>query len=394
MAGGGSPSERAVRALVARCQGTDFYPGRPRENAGGRPPSATEHQRAEVARVAMDLKRRRLAPSPARVRAVLPRLTLNKETGEPLSDRILRDVFKTRCYDETEDDPWQWLPSASQDYLQEKVKPLRVRTGRHILSNFHPNSWTSHVAIDPCSSLLPRVPWRLEEQQVAAMGKNKWTSKGSRKAGVNLRAAATALKQAGPNVLQVHWTPVFARGKIFIHVCDPAAPDPLLPAKLNDGNNLAMFVRKALPDALQQMQQEHGWASIPRVVVHDKASYMVNSVGELLNPVFGGALTEAGFRSWTGPPGSSTSWLCSKLGDVYLHETAISHIRRLLSNKFVCTRVDETFEQFKKRMRAVQDFMNSDDFSAEGGGGLQKLAKELPDRCRELLKRKGERLPK
>ena len=69
------------------------------------------------------------------------------------------------------------------------------------------------MAIDPCSSLLPRYPQRLEGQQVAAMGKNKWRSKKSPTDSVNARAPDTAKKQAGNDVLQVFWTPVLARGE-------------------------------------------------------------------------------------------------------------------------------------------------------------------------------------
>ncbi len=102
-------------------------------------------------------------------------------------------------------------------------------------------------------------------------------------------------------------------------------------------------------------------------------------------------------RSWLGQPGVSghtTAWLCAKLGDVYIHETAISHIRRLLASRFVCMRIDEQFWQFKKRMGAVQDHMNSDSFAAQGGRGLPGLCQELRDRCREVIDRKGGRIPK
>ena len=181
-----------------------------------------------------------------------------------------------------------------------------------------------------------------------------------------------------------------------IYVCDPEAAktDAALPAKLNDSANLAKFVRNVLHGELSQMATEHAWSNIPRVVVHDKASYMVNSAGEQLNAVFGGALAEAGFRSWVGPQGASTKWMSSKWGDVYLHETAIAHIRRLLATRFVSTRVDETWAQFKARMQAVQDFMNSDEFAADDGEGLQGLAKELHTRCRDVIRLKGARIPK
>lgn len=86
--------------------------------------------------------------------------------------------------------------------------------------------------------------------------------------------------------------------------------------------------------------------------------------------------------------------MSSKWGDAFLHETAIAHIRRLLATRFVSTRVDETWAQFRARMQAVEDYMNSDDFPANGGQGLNGLAKELHTRCRDAVQRKGARLPK
>ncbi len=74
--------------------------------------------------------------------------------------------------------------------------------------------------------------------------------------------------------------------------------------------------------------------------------------------------------------------------------TAISHIRRLLASKFVCTRVDEKVWQLKERMQKVQDFMNSPAFSAESGRGLAGLCTELHERCRGVIERRGGRIPK
>ena len=121
---------------------------------------------------------------------------------------------------------------------------------------------------------------------------------------------------------------------------------------------------------------------------------MANDKAQMLNPVFGGALAEAGLRSWTGPTGSDTKWLASRRGDLDPHETVISHIRRLLMQEFVCVRVDETYPQFKRRMRKVQDLMNSDAFRREPDGTvLLGLAKDVRERCEELRGRHGQRLP-
>ena len=395
--GGGKPSARAVRNQIHLCSDSSWYPGKPLSVSTGRPSVVTEHQKDEIARVAMELKRGcKRNPTPAQVRSKLPKLSLNPATQDPLSDKSIRDVFRTRCFDEDEDDPWQWLASPSQDCLPEEMKPLRVACAEHYLETFTAGAWVNDVAIDPCSSLLPRTAARLHEQQVSAMGKMKWMSKNAQRKGVNLRAPATAKSQTGRDVLQVHWTPVFARGKIHIHVCvrSECEGNPALPTKLNDSVNLAKFVRNVLPKILEDMKEEHGWRTLPRVLVHDKASYMVTSFTNTLNAVFAGACVEAGMRSWLGDSAANTEWLTAKWGDVYLHETAISHIRRLLNTRFACSRLNETAAQFRVRMGKVSKYMNSPEFSAPGGGGLDSLAKDMRWRCSEVVRLQGERLPK
>ena len=72
--GGGHPLARQIRRVVARCQDPEWYPGKRTEarKGAGAPCSYTAKQKEEVARVAMDLKRQLIAPTPRRVRARLP----------------------------------------------------------------------------------------------------------------------------------------------------------------------------------------------------------------------------------------------------------------------------------------------------------------------------------
>ena len=79
---------------------------------------------------------------------------------------------------------------------------------------------------------------------------------------------------------------------------------------------------------------------------------------------------------------------------VYLHETVISHIRRLLDTRFVCSNIKESPKQFRMRLTAVQDYMNSADFHADGKAGLMGLAKEFRRRCEDVVRREGDRIPK
>lgn len=227
------------------------------------------------------------------------------------------------------------------------------------------------------------------------MGKKGWRSKGAPRHGNNLRAPSTTATQSSASI-RVDWTPVFARGKVRLVVIDSARAltDPEYPAKLTDAGNLGKFIRHVLPGVLKEMGEKHGWQNLPRTVVHDKASYMVTHVHERLSTKFAAALDAAGFTSWIGGNHETTSWLVSKWGDVYLHETVISHVRRLLSTDFASTRLGETPSQFAQRMKKVEAFMNSGNFSAEGGRGLVGLAKDLPARCQMVIDGKGARIPK
>ena len=204
---------------------------------------------------------------------------------------------------------------------------------------------------NPCYSLLAKTQEKKEEQMIAAMGTHKWVSEKSKRKGSNLRAPATANSQASFSV-RVDWTPVFARGKLRIYVVDPDKADAFQPVKLADADNLGKFIRNVLPLLLQDMKAAYGWNDLPRTVVHDKASYMVTSSHERLHVTFASALSQAGFRSWIGEPHDTTKWLVKKFGDVYLHETVIAHIRRLLATDFVCKRLAETPAQIKVRMKS------------------------------------------
>ncbi len=167
-----------------------------------------------------------------------------------------------------------------------------------------------------------------------------------------------------------------------------------LPQKLTDSKNLAKFVRNILPHLLSKMKRKHGWADLPRTVLHDKASYFVSPAHNRLQINFATALEESGFRSWVGSTSDSAAWMVKKFGDVYLHETAIAHIRKLLDGKFAHNLLHEPPGHFIGRMQQVEDHMNSATFAAIGGQGLMELAKELRNRCEELKRRQGERLPK
>ena len=136
------------------------------------------------------------------------------------------------------------------------------------------------------------------------------------------------------------------------------------------------------------MQEEHGWSKVPRVVVHDKATYMVNHRAEELQFTFAASLRAAKMRSWAQ---TGTRWMAGRFGDVYPHENCIGNIRRLLESKFVSPGTGETFRQFRNRMQKVEDYMNSEDVAAARGGGLQALCNGMRRRCESVVACHGNR---
>ena len=99
--GGGHPQGCAVKRIIAKANNGKWYPGKPSRTdegaKGGRPPVYSAHQKAEVARVAMENKRKLQAPTPRRVRARLPQKCRNPETGAAMSKETIHRIYKVQC---------------------------------------------------------------------------------------------------------------------------------------------------------------------------------------------------------------------------------------------------------------------------------------------------------
>ena len=296
-----------------------------------------------------------------------------------MSDWSITNIFKTMCYDEGEDDPWQFLIALQQDCLTDEMKPPRVKTAEYIRKSLTENAAWNFVAIDPCLSLLPRKQEKADLLKMAAMGYKRWMSPKSKRKGKNLRAPATAKTQA-KDCIVVPWTPVFTRGCLRIVVLTGKN------AKLNSSAKVAEFVQNQLPSCLDSMKKRWGWTNTPKVILHDKASYFVDTTNNQVNRTFAKGLKAGRFKSWCQ---EDTKWLAAHLGDLYPHESVISHIRRLLSTKFSKCSLWETPQQFATRMKKVEDYMNS-----EMQDALTALGKALLPRAEDLKKRQGERIPK
>jgi len=387
--GGGRPSGRAIKAIWTKAkQDGQWSLGEAPANQGGRPPQITKGQKQAIANKAMGLKEELMAPTPERVRISMPRTSINKTTKEFISNSSMQRVFKTMCYDEQEDDPWQFRNAPQQDCLTQEDFPARVKTADHILKNVTKAAAWNFVAIDPCFALLPMLEGKAEHMKIAAMGNKKWMSKKSARKGANLRAPHTAKSQKEACKV-VPWTPVFARGRLKLVVLTDKG------AKLTNSDSAADFVRHTLPGVLASMKKEWKWSTIPRVVLHDKASYFVNNKRDCLNDNFAAGLRAGGFTSWVSCGGASDcKWLAGHLGDFYLHETVVAHVRRLLATKFMRKALKETPLEFKARMLKVEKHMNYHMGRNGPGQALLQLGEEMHQRSAALKRLQGERLPK
>ena len=124
----------------------------------------------------------------------------------------------------------------------------------------------------------------------------------------------------------------------------------------------------------------------------DKASYFVAPKTQRLAAQFEEALCSSGFASWLGDGDANCGWLAGRLGDVYLHETVIAHVRHSLDHRFPRRTAGETRAQFANRMAKVEALLNSDDFPSRAGGGLESLAQALHRRCARVVELQGGRL--
>ena len=380
--GGGRPSGRAIKKIWAKV-GQDGQ----RPVKRGRPPQITQGQKQAIAHKAMGLKQELVAPTPERVRICMPRKTINKTTKKPISNSSIQRVFKTLCYDEHEDDPWQYRNAPQQDCLTQQDFPARVKTAQHVLRNVTKAAAWNFVAFDPCFSLLPKQQAKADQLKIAAMGNKKWMSQKSARKGSNLRAPATAKTQKS-NCTIVPWTPVFARGRLkLVVLTEPGA-------RLTNSTSAASFVMDTLPGVLASMKKEWKWSNIPRVLLHDKASYFVNSTKHCVNPTFAAGLRAGGFTSWASSGGGDCRWLAAHLGDFYLHETVIAHVRRLLATKFMRKALNESPSEFRARMLKVEKYMNYEMGKNGKGQALLELGDSLHQRSEALQQRQGERLPK
>ena len=99
----------------------------------------------------MTLKAKGIVPTAASIITQCKKASLNPETGEPFTAKVILEVFKTRCYDHHPDQPWQHLPPNYKTALSPELKAARVVWAKAVLDMGHQAAWFHRhcVWLDP-----------------------------------------------------------------------------------------------------------------------------------------------------------------------------------------------------------------------------------------------------
>lgn len=205
----------------------------------------------------------------------------------------------------------------------------------------------------------------------ASRGHKRYISDDAKMYSRNLKGPATALKQNSWGGQKICWLMVVSRGVVHVEV---------LPKGWTvDGEGLAAAVR-LLPKVLRQMLGKD--ARLPRTLFTDRGTGMYSPMGHVVRE-YEEAVDKAGFKLFWG---SNAKRQAADLGDVLLHETAVSWVRaRLQRLKPDGCPWEETREQWVARLRKVVRSVNKE-------CKVNDLCCAFPTRMQELKANGGDRL--
>jgi hypothetical protein len=201
----------------------EWYPGKPDEDAKapGRKKVITKAQENAIASSAMAMKERGLVPSVSAIIAQCPKATLNPETEEPFTAKVILEVFRSSCYDKDPEHPWSYQNPKHKTALTPELEALRAKWGFVMLDfNHHAGWYHRHVLwMDPCYTIVPGRPKTIFDQQQFNFGKSKrWMSSDSKDLSLNQRTSPYTNKTTQWGDEKVWWFMILAKGKVRIHV--------------------------------------------------------------------------------------------------------------------------------------------------------------------------------
>ena len=352
----------------------DWFPGKTTQQKFGPNPVMSAQSKQAVARCAMALKRRGVEPTYTRVVALCPKATLNPQTNRPVAKKRVYDTFREDCYDSDSETPWCHKARNSKSVLPDWAMARRVVFADFFMDLGRTDNWfyTWVVWCDICNSILPKSEKKTAEQALARKGKKGWMSPGCEQCPKNRRGDQKSLKSNSWDTERVYWIPMLMRGKLHVEMCDVG-----FPGDVPEGAEILVHkVRAAINVRFQ------GAASKPNKLFTDRGCGFYDAGSGQITGEYQQALREARLQAVFGDdareqPGS--------LGDVLLHETAVSWMRVQLAETTPKRPWLETPEQYGHRLKTCCEAINRD-HDVEG------LCREWMERMQQLKDKEGDRL--
>lgn len=383
--GGGSPGRDAVRRFFQRVDaaGDDWHPG---YTAGrrGRRPEMTPRKRRMLAASMMAAKKRGVIPCYETALVWAPRASFNDATSAPFSRQTINEVLTTSCYDKDPSKPWEFRYGAKRRALMEEDKAMRLDWARRLLKEGNTAAWyrDNVVWVDICAKVIPGSPRKALDQNLAAQNKRKrLMSPGSMAASPNLGGTAMADKQRSFGDTRVFLCVALTRGVFGVKVFTREGE---FPGETPDG---ARIMVRHLPALLTKMLGRA--AKLPRTIFSDRGPGFFHRKWGTITGDFETACRECGFKPWAGTNAKKGPRAQPRdIGDVLLHETAISWLRREEEKSRPLRPWEETPEELNRRIQLIVSRINRE-FDVRG------LCMEFPDRLTALVRTThGDRLPK
>ena len=374
---GASPTEGAINKLRKVIDtDPDWHPGKAGESAKrpGPKPKLTEQKKVALGNAAMALKKQGYEPTAGAVIARCPKAAVNPDTGMAFDAKLIREVFRTKCYDLNPDCPWDRVQPLCKTAMPGWLMQWREAWGKQMADEGLPASWFQRHCIwmDPCSTVIPASPRAIFDQSQANQGKGpRWMSKDARVYSRNLRAAPYAGKQASWGDKRVWWFMVFARGKVRLPIMKDGWEQ--------NAEGMATMVNQ-LPKLLKAML---GNAAKPRVLLTDRGPGFYNGNHGIICQKYSSALTAHGFRPFAGRDASSQP---PDIADLLLHESVAAGVRKYFRGNPVKWGEDQekNVRAFTKNLKECEKYLNQHH-------DLTKLSLSFPRRVQKLVKEKGRR---
>ena len=371
----GKPTPRAVLKLFAKMDtDDDWYPGKHVEGRG-RKPALSGLAQSVIARSAMTLKRKGGEPTYKRMVGTCRDAVKNPSTGKPVGKKKVYAVFESECYDDGADQPWKHRRRLTKTALPEAVRKKRLLWHDYMIGLNHSEEWyyKNLIWFDLCNDIIPTSEQKANEQALARKGGKGWMSEGCQMYSRNLRGKKETLKQKSWNTYKVWWMPVLSRGKLHVEVFN------------------AEFKGECPAGAQQAVERLRSVLNIrfpgpgkPKIVITDRGKGFYHPPNGKITWQYKDALQDAGLKAFMGDDASSQP---GTLGDMLLHETSVSWIRALMTERSLAKPWEETRDQFRARIQEVVRLINAQN-------DVEGLCRELPERLQDLKDRQGDKLKK